>query len=231
MSKRLTRDEIEQLEIKSLSFAWEFKLEDGDEGTFTGLASTFGNRDLVGDIIERGAFAKSLKRRPADKIKLLHQHSTDKVLGVLEEAEETQRGLKIKGRLALGTQLGAETLELLRMGALDALSIGFSVPKGGAVFDDDRGVRILKEIDLFEISIVTFPANERARITGVKEIGPEDIKTKREFEDALRDAGFSHSTVAYLAANWQPPALRDGGGDLSELLASIKRAGMELAKK
>ena len=179
-------DDYETLEGGSLGIerlTFEANLEvkadhddDEVEGTFVGMASTFGNKDLMGDIIEPGAFKRSLKRRPAGKIKLLSQHRPDQVLGVILEAEETERGLKIKGQLALGTQAGREHFELMKMRALDALSIGFRIPKDGVEFDDQRGVRILKEIDLLEISVVTFAANPRARITSAKSIVPfEDL--------------------------------------------------------
>ncbi len=212
-------------ELEHLAFeaALELKAEDdnsdgGPDGTFTGMASTFGNKDLMGDIIEAGAFKKSLKRRPAKKVKLLHQHDGWSLpLGVFAEIEETPKGLMVKGRLAMGTQQGREVFELMKMGALDALSIGFRVAKDGAIFDRDKGLRIIKEIDLIEISVVNFPANPRARITGVKGLTVEDIQTKHDLEAVLRDAGVSRQVAKYVAAHWQPPAQRDVEGGESGL--------------
>ena len=161
------------MERKTLVFEAEIKA-DGDEGVFTGMASTFGNKDLGNDIIQRGAFKRSLQKRPAKRVKLLFQHDSKQPLGIPTEIVETDKGLRLKGKINLEKQIGRETLSDIKFGSLDGLSIGFSVPKGGADFDRDSGVRILKEIDLHEISIVTFPMNELARITSAKFV-PRDI--------------------------------------------------------
>ncbi|KKK76593.1 hypothetical protein LCGC14_2862060, partial [marine sediment metagenome] len=109
------------------------------------------------------------------------------------ELEEADRGLRIKGRLLIeqGVPTADKVFALLKAGALDALSIGFMVPNNGAVFDREAGVRVLKKIDLMEISIVTFPMNPKAKIQRVKALAAEGIETKRDFENYLREAGFS----------------------------------------
>jgi HK97 family phage prohead protease len=221
--------------------------EEEQEGLFTGLASTFGNKDLMGDIILPTAFDKSLKRRGPNKVKLLLQHDSRHVLGIHREIEVVKKGLKIEAQINLEKQIGRETLSDLRMGALDALSIGFRADPAKQEFDRDKGVRILMEIDLLEISVVTFPANPRARITNVREFdGPqgasarddeswadaaERIKTVRDFECHLRDAGYSANAAKAIAAGGfkQAPDLRDEAGDRKELIASFRRAAKILA--
>lgn len=159
--------------------------QDGDQYTFEGYASTFGNEDRVGDVIEKGAFTMSLAKR---KPKLLWQHKTDEIIGVFDEMREDDRGLYAKGRLFPEVQRGKEAYALLKGGAIDSMSIGFSIPKGSAEYDRERDIRIIKQVDLYETSLVTFPANEMAQVTGVKNELP---RTEREFEQFLRDAGYS----------------------------------------
>ena len=105
--------------------------DDGVEvGIFEGLASTFGNRDMVGDVVEPGAFAATIAR--PGRIKMLWQHDARAPIGVWEDIRETAAGLEVKGRLVLQVQRAREALALLKAGAVDALSIGFSVMRGGA---------------------------------------------------------------------------------------------------
>ena len=118
--------EKESIEIKSSIKAYNDD-EDKNYGTFEGYGSVFGNKDLGNDVIEAGAFTKSLKRRKPQSVKLLYQHKSDMPIGVFDSIKEDQHGLVVKGRLALKTQAGAEAYELLKMGALDGLSIGFRV--------------------------------------------------------------------------------------------------------
>jgi len=151
-------------ELKSLA---THRAEDGAEaGVFEGLASTFGTRDRIGDVIEPGAFRASLAR--AARVKMLWQHDARAPIGIWERIAETPAGLMVRGRLVLEVQRAREALALLRAGAVDALSIGFSVPRGGAAFDRETAQRRLSRIDLWEVSIVTFPANPEARVARVK---------------------------------------------------------------
>ena len=119
-----------------------------------GYASLFGVKDLSGDTIVRGAFARSLQGRGAQSVKLLYQHDAAEPIGVIEAAQEDVRGLFIAGELNLETQRGAEAHALLAQGALTGLSIGFNVVTAEK---QARGERLLKEIDLWEVSLVTFP--------------------------------------------------------------------------
>lgn len=178
-------------EIKRLTVEAEIKAE--REMSFTGHAATFGEVDLVGDAIEPGAFARSLRRRKPSRVKLLWQHDSRMPIGTFSEIREDKTGLFVEGRL-LDTTLGLDVHKLLKAGAIDEMSIGFCTLKDS--FDHDRSVRRLEEIELLEISLVTFAANPAARVRSVK---AEDM-TIREFESFLRDAGgFSRAAAKAIA--------------------------------
>lgn len=178
-----------QIEQKFIDIT-DFSIKsDGSE--IEGYASVFGNLDSYKDIVEKGAFSKTIKRR---KPKMLWQHRQDMPIGIWEVAKEDDKGLLVKGKFA-NTGGGNDAKELARMGAVDGLSIGFAVKV--AEFDEKKGTRKLKEIDLFEVSLVTFPANDKATVTSVKS---EDINTIRDFERFLRDAGFSKADSVRIAS-------------------------------
>jgi len=160
-------------------------------GKFEGYGSIFGNKDLGNDVVEDGAFSKSLRRKKAKGIKLLWQHKQDMPIGVFETIKEDGDGLRVKGKLALGTQQGREAYELLKMGALDGLSIGYKADPQKQYYDERRRRRMLKEVDLMEISLVTFPMNPKARVQQVKDAF---TRTIRDWEKHFReDCGLSHS--------------------------------------
>lgn len=141
------------------------------EGEFVGYGAVFNNQDMGRDIIMPGAFTKSLTRRPASQVKMLRQHNSDEPIGIWTDLSEDGKGLRAKGKLILETVKGAETYALMRAGALDGLSIGFRSVKDR--FDRAKGVRYLEELDVPEISIVTFPLNPRATVSTVKGHDPE----------------------------------------------------------
>ena len=115
-----------EVEQNILDLECEYKeMETEDDGSFEGYASVFNNKDLGNDVIRQGALTKSISGRKASSIKLLYQHKTDEPIGVIDSLEEDKRGLKISGRLAMGTQKGREVFELMKMGALDSMSIGY----------------------------------------------------------------------------------------------------------
>ncbi len=208
-------------EIKKLTFHSEVKAIN-DKGTFTGYGSIFGNEDQGSEIMQKGAFTKSLEQRPASKVKLLYQHKTDEPIGVFENMYEDEKGLFVKGRLAMGTQKGREAYELLKMGALDGMSIGFRAdPEKQGYNENKRGTRTLKEVDLMEISLVTFPMNERALIETVK----ASQKSIREWEKILRDAGGLSRTEAKIGAKALSESLsqRDAGDDNKQLATLINK--------
>jgi HK97 family phage prohead protease len=120
---------------------------------------------------------------------MLWQHDADKPIGVWTEMVEDEKGLRIKGQLAMETVKGKEAHALLKMGALNGLSIGFMSKEWS--YDRETEVRTLTAIDLWEVSLVTFPANEKARVTNVK--SADELQAPKDAEKVLRDAGFSKS--------------------------------------
>lgn len=144
-----------------------------DTGLIGGYASIFGIEDQTGDVVAPGAFARSLAARPAGQVRMLWQHDPSEPIGVWEEIAEDARGLRVRGRILEEVARGREVLSLLRAKAVDGLSIGFRTIRSR--MDEKRSVRVLLEVDLWEISIVTFPMNEAARIAGVKQaVSPQE---------------------------------------------------------
>lgn len=172
------------------SFALHIKSA-GEDGTVEGYGSVFGVRDNYDDVISKGAFVQSLKDHKAAGTMpaMLWQHDADKPIGIWTEMVEDEKGLRIKGQLAMETVKGKEAHALLKMGALNGLSIGFMAKEWA--YERDTEVRTLTAIDLWEVSLVTFPANEKARVTNVK--SAEELQAPKDAEKALRDAGFSKS--------------------------------------
>lgn len=148
----------------------EFKIDsyNDEKGTVEGYASKFGNIDQVGDVVEKGAFTKSIQQG-AQRVRFLWQHNKQEPIGIIQEIREDEHGLFIKAQFA-NTQRAQETRELMKMGALDSFSIGYRVPKDKIVVEQtkDGQIQRLKEIHLFEVSVVTFPCNVEARLTGIK---------------------------------------------------------------
>ncbi|MDI5926456.1 HK97 family phage prohead protease [Rhizobium leguminosarum] len=138
-----------------------------EDGTFTGYASVFGVKDRGRDVVMPGAFKKSLATYPASKVKMLLQHDTREPVGVWLKFEEDAKGLKATGKLILETVKGRETYELMKAGAYDSLSIGYRTVRDE--LDRKQGARLLHEVELREVSIVTFAMNEAATISAVKQ--------------------------------------------------------------
>jgi len=201
----------------------EIKAEDGDTapGSFEGYGSVFGNRDRDGDIVAPGAFTDSLKSRlPA----LLWQHDQKAPIGTFDEVREDARGLYVKGRLAMSGR-GKEAYDLLKMGALNGLSIGFVSKEASR--DPATGVRNIHKADLMEVSLVTFPANELARVADVKsgfDMDDGTINGARSFERLLRNNGFSRSRAKAITAKGFKAADfgADDSAEIAELVAELK---------
>lgn len=151
-----------QLRVKLNNFS------ESEEGVFEAYGNVKWVVDSYREVAVDGAFKKSIARHKSEGTmpKMLWNHNSDIVIGKWLDMEEDEHGLKVKGQLALNTQRGRETYELLKMGALDALSIGFTAPKESYGAKDD--VTYLEEIDLYEVSVVTFPANKESTITSIK---------------------------------------------------------------
>jgi HK97 family phage prohead protease len=155
------------MNIKHVACVLQVKALSG-EGVFTGYASVFNEVDSQNEIVAPGAFARSLRkwqqqnRTPA----MLWMHDPTQPIGLWTSVQEDTNGLAVEGRLALRTQKGGEAYELLKMGALTGLSIGYRVVASRV--DAAHKARVLTDVDLFEVSLVTFPANEAARVGEVK---------------------------------------------------------------
>jgi HK97 family phage prohead protease len=166
-------------------FAFSMKTM-ADEGTFDGYASTFGNVDLGGDVVERGAFAETLKKT-AGKVPILMAHDSAQIVGFGLEAAEDEHGLRVVGQFTLdsdaGRNAGAIARHAHKVGHKLGLSIGYRPRKNGAEWDEQTGVRRLKAVDLFEYSLAAIPMNPRARVSRVKSV--------REAEHTLRELGMT----------------------------------------
>lgn len=200
-------------EFKTLDFPFALK-DVTEEGTFEGYGSVFGNLDSDREIIVPGAFAKTLAER-AGKIRLLWQHRWDMPVGKWIELREDDHGLFSKGQLAIKATQPRDVHELLKMGAVDGESIGFRTLR--SEIDENTGIRRLIELELWEVSLVTFPANEAATVAAVKEARAatlagmaEELETEREFERFLRDVGFSKTKAKAITAVGFKAAGRDG---------------------
>jgi len=200
-----------------------------EEGKFEGYASRFGDRDQGGDTVMKGAFRESLMRRSKSGIKMLWQHDSSYPIGVWEEVMEDSQGLFVRGRLLTTISKAKETYELMKAGVIDGLSIGFRTVKASR--DASTGFRQLKEIDLWEISLVTFPMLQSATVTSVK--GDWD---KRQVERVLRDAGMPNAMATKLVAGGWDAANTTGvqgdpGDGLSELAERIREMNKTLQRR
>lgn len=155
-------------ERKKLHFSLNIKSVE-ESGQFAGYASVFGVVDNQRDVMLRGAFSRTLKGRVSE-IKLLWQHQQEEPIGVFTTIAEDANGLYVEGKLLMQVQRAKEAHALLMEGAISGLSIGYS-PVRYAI-DEKTGVRKLAEVELWEISLVTFPANDAAHVTVVKQSGP-----------------------------------------------------------
>jgi HK97 family phage prohead protease len=156
-----------------------------DTGLFSGYGAVFGNVDSYGDVVLPGAFKASLRKhqnKGTQPAMLLH-HSSSRPCGVYHAVKEDDHGLFVEGQLLTSTTDGDEAYKLLKAGALNGLSIGYQLLDHE--YNPKTGMDYLKEIDLWEVSLVVFPANEEARVT--------EVKTARDFEHFLCKNGFSRN--------------------------------------
>ncbi|TNJ39246.1 HK97 family phage prohead protease [Phaeobacter sp. B1627] len=171
-----------------------------DSGAIEGYASLFGEVDNGGDIVAPGAYGASLARLDAQgrKVKMLWQHDPAVPIGVWDELGEDERGLWVKGRILTEVEKGREALALIAAGSIDGLSIGYRTVSAQK---DASGNRVLKEVDLWEVSLVTFPMLVSARVAAKRDVPAEIIQklkagdrlTEREFETAVKGLGLSNS--------------------------------------
>jgi HK97 family phage prohead protease len=190
-----------------------------DSGAIAGYGSTFGNIDQGFDIVEKGAFAESLEERGLPKMLWGHDFF-EPPIGKWQKASEDEHGLLLEGKLNLDTQRGQEVHSGLKMQTLDGLSIGYLEKESDV---DKRGIRHLKEVELFEVSVVTFPMNEMARVDTVKNRIAQGIG-KVELEKVLRDAGFSRTQAKrFIAEGYSGIAPRDAGDFDADGIDELKK--------
>lgn len=209
----------------------------GESMSFSGYGARFGNVDSYGDVIAPGAFTKTLQeaRKSGTWPAMLSQHggftSEDNTpIGVWTELKEDDNGLWVEGKLA-PTPRGQEIYTLMKMSprpAIDGMSIGYRATEWTMRSKPDEPRRTLKAVDLVEVSLVTFPANGKARVSSVK--SADEIKTIREFEDFLRDVGgYSHAAAKAIAAGgFKASNPRDE--DDADAIAAILRRNIALLK-
>lgn len=204
-------------------FGFEIK-EVSPTGIFSGYGSVYDVVDQGDDIVEAGAFKESLAslktkgRMPA----LLWQHDSREPIGTYKSMTEDATGLFVEGQLCLDTQRGAEAFALMKMKAISGMSIGFMTRQDS--YDQKTGIRTIKQADLWECSIVTFPMNDDARISAIKSI--EEITDFKSAEAFLRDAGkVSRSEAKALIACIKSLALREVAADeeAKQLIAALSR--------
>ena len=222
----------------------ELKFASGDEAparAFSGYGAVFGNLDSYGDVIAKGAFKRTLRDyRQADRLPpMLAQHggflsAADLMpIGVWTKMVEDDTGLVVEGRLS-DTARGNEAYTLLKDGALSGLSIGYVTKEFALGTRPGEPRRTIKDIDLLEVSLVTFPANDRARIDQVKAAARSLSTTDwRDLEGALRDEGLSHRDAKKAASALKNLLLRDAGdadgvlrdeAAAADLVASLEQA-------
>jgi hypothetical protein len=188
------------------------------EGTVEGYASLFGEIDQARDMVVRGAFANTLATRSIHRVPMLFQHDPSEPVGIWLELREDHRGLFARGRLIPEVARARELLSLLKAGAIDGLSIGFRTVKGR--IDPRTRIRSLLAVDLWEISIVTFPLLAGARVRAVKQAFPPPklsharTRAEREWGRVVgrsvqkpivrRTSGLSHGCATGTAGSLSP---------------------------
>lgn len=217
------------MKAKYLSCGFELKGVDA-KGVFTGYGSVFGELDSHRDIVVKGAFAESLQIDFADKgrkVPILWQHDQWNPIGVYEEIREDDHGLFVKGQLNLKVQQGLECHALMEQGALSGLSIGYTTKERNYITVGDDTIRQLTKVRLYEVSPVTFPSGDSARVESIKSM--DDLETLSDIEGHLRDAyDFSRKEAAMLIARVKAiampgdPAEADVAHKVNEALASLR---------
>lgn len=208
------------LKFKDTQNAFDLK-QDGESAKITGYASTFGNKDSVGDVVVKGAYAQTIKslRKREKNLPMLYQHDSRMPIGKFDIMKEDDRGLYVEGTILKSIEKGREAVALIENGIIDSMSIGYIAKDFD--YDPKKNIRNLKDVDLREVSVVTFPANDQATIAGLKGDMP---KTIREFEEFLRDAGFSREQAKAVASSGFKgiEGERDAGAD-ADLIKKLEK--------
>jgi HK97 family phage prohead protease len=215
------------LPMEMQAFDLELRTDDEGEGTFEGHAAIFDKVNSHREIVKRGAFKESVTSRGLKGIKMFFGHDRNMPIGKWTEIREDKKGLFVRGQLLMQLEKAKEAFLLMREEILDGLSIGFRIVEDS--FDRENEQIILHKIDLREVSLVTMPSASEALITKVRDASPEEVRSERELEKVLRDAGFSRAFSQYIVAGWTPPALRDAEGG-TQLVESIRGLTASLQK-
>lgn len=211
--------------LKSRDFHFQIKAIQ-DDGFFTGYGSVFGALDSYREIVAPGAFAESISAMAGKgrKLPILWQHRSDAPLGVYDVVKEDNIGLYLEGRLLVSEVAQArEAHALMKAGAVTGLSIGYYVQADS--YDEKERIRTLTKLSLQETSLVTFPANDEARVESVKsKLAHGGMPSLPEFEHLLREAGFSKTQAAVIANRGLKHLLdrSESGGDASGLLTALQ---------
>lgn len=208
------------MQTKHLDFGFEIKAVKED-GTVEGYGSVFGVKDSYADVIQKGAFINSISEHKQAKTMpaMLWQHDAGQPIGIWTDMTEDANGLKLSGKLAMETVKGKEAHALLKMGAINGLSIGFMTKQSS--YDEKAEIRTLTEVELWEVSLVTFPANTKARVTQVK--SADEINTLKDAERVLRDSGFSKQDATTFVSRIKTLSSRSDSDDAGELKAALER--------
>lgn len=195
---------IEQKAVARLECKFDSVDDTDGKMTFSGYGSVFNNTDSYGDVIAPGAFANTLsahKSAGTVPLMLLNHDAWEQLpIGVWTSMEEDAYGLKVTGEL-LDTQAGRDTYTALKQGAISGLSIGFRAVGFQQRVTQDDPLRTLTEVDLVEVSVVTLPANVKARVSAVKSMG--DSMSVRDLEALLREVGLSKSESIAVASQFE----------------------------
>lgn len=210
------------------------------EGSFTGYGNVFDIIDSYRDVVMPGAFTQTLEEhKEAETMpKLLWQHDTAEPIGVYTEVKEDDHGLYVEGQLAVddSVPVADKAYSLLKRKALDGLSIGYTIYPGGQHWNEDDKVMELTNINLWEMSIVTFAANPASGVETIRSaFDAGELPTVREFENFLRDAGFSKSESLAIISIGFKQIQRDAGDgqkidqrDAASILETIERTNQLL---
>lgn len=192
-----------------------FEVKASDEaGNFEGYAAVFNNVDLGDDVILPGAFVK-VKTTRAGRLKLALFHDLTRLVGSADFTQDSH-GLYIKGKVNLAVSYARDAYELMKEGTLDSMSIGFNTILAAYEEREGRSIRIIKQAELWEASLVPFGMNPEAQVTDVK----SDI---RIFEKALRDRmGLSQKEAAAVASLGYPAVHRDGDAAATVIVDELK---------
>ncbi len=180
--------------FETKDFAFEVKMTNENENTFEGYASVFDNTDSHNDIMQKGAFKKTIQE--SKRVKVLWQHDITQPIGKPIAMSEDSKGLHVKAQIS-NTALGRDVVQLIKDGVIDELSVGFKTVKDSW----NKKSRLIHEVQLFEFSPVTFASNAAASIVGVKGLNPELTRLNSWVQNELKNGTMLDSEKKELLKN------------------------------